>query len=73
MPQSKPWYQSRVVWYNLLTLIVAGASYFGWTPNEAITSGVATAMVALSPIVNLALRFLTHKGIGPSIPSQPLA
>ncbi len=63
MPPSKPWYASRSIWFNGLTIVVAIASYFGWTPNEALTSFVATMLVALSPFVNLILRFFTRKAI----------
>lgn len=63
MPESKRWFASKTVWFNVLTIVVAIASYYGWTPNEALTSVVAGLMVAVSPFVNLLLRFITRKAI----------
>lgn len=60
---SKPWYASKTVWFNALTILCAVAAYFGWTPDQHLTTNIAGMLVAASPIVNLILRFMTKKAI----------
>lgn len=60
---SKPWYLSKTVWFNILTIVTAVAAYLGWNPDQQITMNVAGFLVAASPIINLALRLLTSKPI----------
>ena len=61
--RTKSWYSSKTVWFNVLTILVAIAAYFGWTPDQQLTTNAAGFLVAASPIVNLLLRFLTTKPI----------
>jgi hypothetical protein len=61
----KRWFKSKTIWFNALTIIVAVASYYGWTPDPDVTTGVAHFLVAIAPAVNLVLRFWTRKAIGP--------
>jgi len=52
---TKPWYQSKTLWFNVLTLVVAVAAGFGFAefePNQEVIT-IAGGVVAL---VNLALR-----------------
>ena len=72
---SKPWYASKTIWFNALTILCAIAAFFGWTPDQQLTASVAGILVMASPFVNLALRFLTKKPIGSSAPAsaEPLA
>lgn len=59
----KQWYQSRTVWYNLLTVIVVSATFLGYTPNQDLADTVSSLLVAISPIVNIVLRLVTQSGI----------
>lgn len=56
-------YQSKTIWFNALTVIVVFATMFGYTPNEDIANTTATILVALAPLINIALRLVTDKGI----------
>lgn len=60
---TKPWYRSKTVWWNVITIIVTVAAIFGYQPNEEIATAVTTTVVALSPLVNLILRFVTKEAI----------
>ena len=72
---SKSWYASKTVWFNALTILVAVATYFGFTPNQAVANYVSIGLVGVSPFVNLVLRFFTKQPIGSPAPdlTQPLA
>jgi hypothetical protein len=63
MSTSKPWYASKTVWFNAVTIIVAVATYFGFTPNQALFTGVSSFLVAVAPVINLGLRFFTTTAI----------
>jgi hypothetical protein len=67
---TKPWYASKTIWFNGVTIIVAIATFFGWTPDQAIASAATAFLVAASPFVNLALRFFTKQPIAPATPPQ---
>lgn len=59
----KPWYQSKVVWFNTLTFIVVIASFFGYTPNTEIVEIATNLLIALAPVINLILRGVTKQPI----------
>jgi hypothetical protein len=59
----KPWYLSKTVWFNALTVIVAVAAYYGWTPDPTLANTIAKALVAIAPIVNIFLRFITKQPV----------
>ena len=59
----KPWYLSKTVWFNALTVIVAVAAYYGWTPDPKLMNTIAQALVAIAPFVNIFLRFITKQPI----------
>jgi len=61
---SKPWYASKTLWFNALTILCAVAAFYGWTPDQQLTASVAAMLVAASPIVNFVLRLMTKKAIG---------
>lgn len=56
-------YQSKTVWFNVVTLIVVFATFFGYTPNQDLAEQATTILIALSPLINLVLRFVTDKAI----------
>ena len=56
-------YQSKTIWFNAITIIVVFATMFGYTPNEELANTTATVLVALSPLINIALRFVTDKAV----------
>ncbi len=58
----KPWYLSRTLWFNLLALIVAVATAFGFADFEPspLIDHIAVLIVAL---VNLWLRTKTSEPV----------
>jgi hypothetical protein len=60
----KKWYQSKVVLFNGLTILVVVATFFGYTPNEQLAEQTSNVLIAIAPIVNLALRFVTKSAVG---------
>ena len=60
---SKPFYTSKTFLFNALTIIIAVASFYGFTPDQELTNQVAAYLVLLSPIINLILRYFTKKPI----------
>ena len=63
MQNLKPWYASKTLWFNGVTIIVAVATYFGWTIDQNLFQTVTTVLLSASPIVNFGLRFLTTKPV----------
>ena len=62
MTDKKPWYKSKTVWINVITLcvgITAVLSESETLPQEAVL--ILTALVV--PILNVFLRWLTNKPI----------
>jgi hypothetical protein len=59
----KPWYQSKTVWVNAITITVAVLATFGITPDQRLTDEIARVLLALSPLINLVLRFFTTKPV----------
>ena len=57
---SKPFYQSKTVGFNVMAIIALIASQFGYT-GEVTLDAEATAGVMA--VVNLVLRFFTNKGV----------
>jgi hypothetical protein len=57
----KRWYRSKTVWFNALTVLTTLAAMHGWTPNDALMSDVTAAVLVLSPLVNIFLRFITRR------------
>lgn len=60
---TKSWYQSKTIWFNALTILVAVAAYFGWTPDQNVTSQVSGFLVAIAPLANIVLRLVTKEPI----------
>ena len=56
----KFWY-SKTFWFNILAVIVAIASAFGYTGE--VPSGFIVFLPAIIALINLALRFATNKGL----------
>lgn len=61
--QTKSWYKSKTVWFNLLTVIVVVATFFGYTPNDELGGQVSMLLIAFSPLINIILRLFTKKAI----------
>lgn len=60
---SKPFYASKTLWFNALTILCAVAAFYGWAPDQHLMTNIAGMLVAASPIVNFVLRFMTKKAI----------
>ena len=67
---TKPWYASKTVWFNGLTIVIAVATYFGFTPDQTLFTQVSTFLVSFAPVVNLGLRFFTKKPIASPATTQ---
>lgn len=60
--ETKKWYESKTIWFNVLALVVIIANAFGFVgfaPTEDVTELAGTAVV----VINLILRFITNQGI----------
>lgn len=60
---SKPFYQSKTFWFNILFGVIAIASLFGWVdyqPTQDVVDIVAVVIAA----IGLVLRFVTKEPIG---------
>jgi hypothetical protein len=68
--QTKQWYTSKTVWFNILTIFTVTASMFGYVPDQEVADTTSSVLLALSPIINLALRMITDKGL--SLPTANL-
>ena len=56
----KPWYESKTIWVNVLTLVaVIIASVSNWPELQQYGAQLATALA----VVNVCLRLITHEGI----------
>lgn len=71
----KPWYRSKTIWFNALTILIAVATVFGFTINQELFEQATNVLIILSPIVNLLLRFKTKKPVTLAEPTttEPLA
>lgn len=56
---AKPWYTSRTVWFNVVTLVVAGATVL-LDPALVQDSRIVAGATAVVTVGNVALRLLTN-------------
>ena len=55
--------KSKTVWFNVLTVLIAIATFFGYTPNQELAEKTTSLLLVLSPAVNLLLRLITSQGL----------
>lgn len=60
--ETKPFYQSKVFWFNALYLLTAVAAYFGFKEFTPDQNTVELAAVVVS-VINIILRFTVSKTI----------
>lgn len=62
---NKPWYQSKTIWFNLLTIVIWLAARFGYQPNDVVIKNLDDILANpfFIAALNVALRWLTTKGI----------
>ena len=58
----KPFYQSKTFWFNVLFLVSAIATYFGFGDFKPSGDTVELASVVVA-VINIALRFVTDKSL----------
>jgi hypothetical protein len=58
----KSLYRSKVFWFNLLTLVVTVAEYFGFA-NFVPDDDTQAAFAGIVAIMNLVLRLVTNQGV----------
>lgn len=66
MKEVKPFYKSKVLIFNVISIVVMVAGYFGFsefTPNAEYLDTATKVMAAILPLANIALRFFTDKGV----------
>lgn len=60
---TKSWYQSKTIWFNLVTVIVTFATLYGYTPDIELSQKITAFLLVLAPVVNVVLRLFTTKAI----------
>lgn len=58
---TKTIWKSKKFWFNTLTIITVVASFFGYTPDQAVADQASTLLVTFSPVVNLLLTMFATK------------
>jgi hypothetical protein len=60
---SKPWWQSKIIWVNLLALGLAALEANIAALQGHIPGGLLAWLTVALPIVNIGLRFVTRAGV----------
>jgi hypothetical protein len=60
---SKPWYQSKTVWLNLLTTAVGVVGYLAGSDLIAANPALVAAFVSAQGVMNVILRLVTGKAV----------
>ncbi len=63
MHYPKSIFVSKTFLFNVLTIATAFATYYGYTPNQEMSDKVAQTLLAVSPFVNIVLRYFTTKPV----------
>lgn len=63
MPEAKPWWQSKVIWANLVALIVAALADNIDALQGHLPGSVYAWLCFLLPPINIVLRFVTKLGV----------
>lgn len=54
---------SKTIWFNVLTVVLVIASFFGFQENQELADQTRIILVSLAPVVNILLRFITKTAI----------
>lgn len=63
---TKPWYQSKTLWFNAIVLMLAAAEAQLGVIKDALPGGLFAWLAFVLPVVNALLRFITTTGILPA-------
>lgn len=63
MPEAKPWWRSKIIWINLIALIVAALADNIEALQGHLPGSVYAWLCFLLPPINIFLRFLTKLGV----------
>ena len=59
----KPYYKSKTIIFNTLTVLVVIATFFGYTPDTQLAENTTSTLLVLAPLVNIVLRYITKQPI----------
>ena len=51
------------MWFNALTIMTVFATAIGYVPDQQLAETSTNVLLVIAPLINLALRLVTHKGI----------
>ena len=55
--------KSKTIIFNVLTVIVVFATYFGYDTNTQLAEQTQAIILALAPLINLLLRARTYEAV----------
>ncbi len=61
--EPKSLFKSKTFWVNFLTILVALGAAFGIYPDAELGAQVSSALLVLSPLLNIVLRILTKQPV----------
>lgn len=56
-------FKSKVFYFNILTVLMAVATFFGYIPEQKLAENTTDFLFAVSPLINIVLRFWTSKSV----------
>ena len=56
-------FKSKVFYFNILTVLMAVATYFGYIPEQKLAEQTSEFLFAVAQIVNIILRFYTSRPV----------
>lgn len=59
----KPWWESKIIWFNLFALALAALEASLSELRGHIPGGLFAWLAVILPIVNIGLRFVTRLGV----------
>lgn len=78
MTETKPWYQSRILWFNVASVVLAFVELKSQALRSLLHPALYEWLLLLVPLGNMLLRMDTHAALSlrpaaPAAPSAPAA